>query len=781
MMSIGFASLFSFLFLAALGFGLQGFIKPGQVLSLSQRICQTGTTGLVLVTVLTAVFVQVGIHPPFWLWSTAAFLSLLLGILSLRPSLSPQNQRMLGPMSAQKPVSFMGPEWPGIVALLAILVAGMGILGLGGISFHLLRGNGTDSFNYLTLAAALRHHSFPDIRIMDAQSLISQNPSFGLAKVLLIQRWSSGAVLAWLSQITGAEFVLISWLFAHLCLILSAGPCFLLARALGLDRWRSAAITTAILAGLWSQALVDMQALSHLHALPIAFLSVFLIIQAQGQPVLAWVRNGRFLLLLSSCALLLAYPELIALVLLGLILHCAWMAACGRIRLIQVLIDSLPLFCGYAVAFFICPSSIHSLKGQLEFAFGGSVDWHYAYVPWLFRDPLPGVWGLTHLGLGRIGSSTGTASPWHTIIWFISLILSLACGGFLFRVLRQRGSHSARSLVSAVIIAGMAPTLIFLFRQQGWATARGLSLLFPFYWLGAACTVFHGLGKDIQGKLKVPIRTLQLAGMVWIASQLWMGIARMAIAATRDDYEGYMLHHGLYRQSLWDLGPIMRALVKPSEDPITLITDNVWFLEYVSLSMGDKRPIRFAGELRDRAGNLLCSRSEAFHSRYLMVEKRLVLEDHTHARPPPLAASKDVLLFDLPRNGASSPFLAAAENPNGLERTPEGTPFLWLGGRTTTIWVAAPTDRTAILAGNWQLGPSLPEKSDRTLEVTNSDHGTASRVKIQRTSAGVSLQLRRGLNRFTLRVLDQPSLSSLPNGDTRPLLLGLWNPHLEPP
>jgi hypothetical protein len=222
------------------------------------------------------------------------------------------------------------------------------------------------------------------------------------------------------------------------------------------------------------------------------------------------------------------------------------------------------------------------------------------------------------------------------------------------------------------------------------------------------------------------------------------------------------------------------AIGKPSDYSIALITEDIFLGEYISLSLGNKWPIRFAIDIADHYGhNPLCIRPEAFRCRYLLVDRRLYPGLVGSKNRQPFPSTKDLLLLDIDRDAISMPILSAIRNPNGLERTAGGSSFIWMGGQATTIWVASSAETTVLLSGNWQLGPSLPERNDRTLEVINDEDGVSSISVVEPGTTGVTLRLRRGVNRFTFRVLEKPTRSSLPNGDTRPLLLGLWNPHIE--
>jgi hypothetical protein len=104
---------------------------------------------------------------------------------------------------------------------------------------------------------------------------------------------------------------------------------------------------------------------------------------------------------------------------------------------------------------------------------------------------------------------------------------------------------------------------------------------------------------------------------------------------------------------------------------------------------------------------------------------------------------------------------------------PRGS-VLWLGGmEQAEVVVLAGRDGTVQLQGDCHLGPSLPERSERTVEVANQEMEFLKRFVVNQGKQALSVPVRKGVNRITLRVLDTPSVSQLVNGDKRPLMLAI--------
>jgi hypothetical protein len=78
-----------------------------------------------------------------------------------------------------------------------------------------------------------------------------------------------------------------------------------------------------------------------------------------------------------------------------------------------------------------------------------------------------------------------------------------------------------------------------------------------------------------------------------------------------------------------------------------------------------------------------------------------------------------------------------------------------------------------VLAGYFSRGPSLPGKADREILV-QPEHGSERIMRITADAPqSISIPVQAGQTRVMLRALDKPTLTVLPNGDHRPLLVGI--------
>ena len=95
------------------------------------------------------------------------------------------------------------------------------------------------------------------------------------------------------------------------------------------------------------------------------------------------------------------------------------------------------------------------------------------------------------------------------------------------------------------------------------------------------------------------------------------------------------------------------------------------------------------------------------------------------------------------------------------------------------IRAAVPKDGPYVIrAVAFIAGPSIPGKPASTLEVqTGTEKST---ITVDPKTPGIPIRLTKGENVIRIRGLDHPTLSRLPNGDTRTLLLGIEGMFIAP-
>lgn len=113
-------------------------------------------------------------------------------------------------------------------------------------------------------------------------------------------------------------------------------------------------------------------------------------------------------------------------------------------------------------------------------------------------------------------------------------------------------------------------------------------------------------------------------------------------------------------------------------------------------------------------------------------------------------------------------------NPNGLEQY-ENLPFFWMGGEATEIRVRTDTAGKITFVADLIPGPSLPETNIRNIRVSSTEETMDLVVSEAEKQLLFTIKVDEGENIITILSLDKPTIKELPNGDQRPLMLGVLN------
>ncbi len=112
------------------------------------------------------------------------------------------------------------------------------------------------------------------------------------------------------------------------------------------------------------------------------------------------------------------------------------------------------------------------------------------------------------------------------------------------------------------------------------------------------------------------------------------------------------------------------------------------------------------------------------------------------------------------------------DNPNGLE-TVNHKPFFWIGDGDTCLSVRSSRAGLAVLAFQAEPGPSLPATPVRHLALKASDGGAQSISLNEYPEVEMTVPVKQGANEICLTALDKSTVPQQPNGDRRPLLVGV--------
>jgi hypothetical protein len=117
--------------------------------------------------------------------------------------------------------------------------------------------------------------------------------------------------------------------------------------------------------------------------------------------------------------------------------------------------------------------------------------------------------------------------------------------------------------------------------------------------------------------------------------------------------------------------------------------------------------------------------------------------------------------------------IVRVENPNGLEHVGDQA-FLWLGGGPTVVLIDSDVAGVVALKGTVVIGPSTPSAgSTRRLQIQVEPLGFDESVAVAAGPWSRRVPVAAGRTAVRLQALDPPTVAVQPNGDRRPLVVGL--------
>jgi hypothetical protein len=656
----------------------------------------------------------------------------------------------------------------GLLLTLALVVAPMIV---GGLTFTVLRGNGTDAFNYMTLAGYLDHEPLSWASKVDPETLIRRHPSYWLARELLKARWTTSAMLAWTARIAQLPLYRFEYGFSILSLVVAFGPALWLALLTGLAPLYALLLGVAVCVGFWAQFVLDTRAVSQIDSLPLVLLLAVLLARIEDTSPSPALRE-RILLAVILVALVFLYPEIVPMVALALVMFVAMRlfhgissprrAAWHGVSAVIVAVGILPAL-SFLAAF---------LTQQASYAAGGQNTWHHAYFSWLYSSPLTGLWGLSCLPVDeRLG---GWVFPnlLQGGMLLLGLLLSLVLAFALIHVVffKQAEATAAICVSASFILAACIQCLYLLWRNQLWAAGKGLSFGYPFFMIVPAAFGLR-VWRPRGTRWVAGLTTIIKGGLgAWLLIQVGLGFYRIGLGSSGKEYPNYILQHGEYRRHDWNVAAFSSVLRRDKYPTVWVSVSNSWVSEYLGLAFGwETNLVNLDGVTRENRNFAGGQQRLSGVPDYLIVDRNswLRMDPPSHV----VAQVADLELIKTPPEVWRTAVLLRVLNPNAIERDSQGSQFFWMGGDATLFRLFAPGEGDAIIRARFLMGPSLPERSDRNLLIESSANDEVQYATITETSQAIRVPVRRGLNVVALRVIDQPSVDALPNGDKRPLLL----------
>jgi hypothetical protein len=645
------------------------------------------------------------------------------------------------------------------IGIFSTMVLVMAPMVIGGLHFTVLRGNGTDAFNYITFSRYLDLEPYSWVKSANFEDLLNRHPSYPFVKGFLNFRWATCAMLAWTARIAHVPIYRFEYGYSLLSFVLSFGLVFSLALMASVRRIYAFFLALAICVGFWAQLVLDIRAFSQISSLLAVLLLALLIARIEstaGKPAV-----GEYVLAgITLLAIVILYGEIIPFVVLGLTIF--WGTK------IYHKTFSIRRFKWYLLSLTIALTGVLSaksfvfsyFKNQLAYAVGGKNDWHNAFFRWFYSNPVTGLWGIP---------SPVKFMPIVIVMTLLGVILSLLLLYALFYVIfsRKQGFSNAIYLIASFAFASFIQFFFLFSLGQWWAAGKALSFGYPYILL---LPVFFGLTaiQDQTFISSAALKKIIKSGIIlWLSVQILFGFYRWSIPVTAKEYPKYIVHHGEYRRHDWNVTAFTDFFKDKRGLSLWIAVLNPWVAEYLGFVFGEHVQLTSCCRLRYFDDSLSTLPSKL--PQYLILDKGLYTED---MESKSIAKNSEFLLIKVDKASRESLIVLSLYNPNGIETDAQGNSFFWMGGEATKLKLFSPREGHAVLTAKFNMGPSLPERSDRKMRIYLGGKKVQEAIVTGQTEA-IRIPVQEGFNEIKMEILDKPTLSKLPNGDTRPLLLGI--------
>jgi len=645
---------------------------------------------------------------------------------------------------------------------------------VGGLDFTVLRGNGTDAFNYITLAGYLDHEPLSWVYQVDTKSLVHRHPSYGLAHALLGTRWTTSMMLALTSSLATIPLYRFEYGFSILSFILAFGPAFLFALRTGIRPIFAFLVAVAVCVGFWAQFVVDVRAVSQTNSVPVILLLALLFARIEASRE-RYCLGEWFLLAITVVALTFLYPEIVPMTVLALAIYvgaCIFRKAYSMRKVVGHLVILGITVLGVLPA---APFLLRFFTHQMTYAASGQNTWHRAYFSWLYSNPLTGLWGLSYLSLDDYLARWLSGGLVQIVMILIGSVLSfILISGLIKGFGSGQKEFPVAFLITICFVCAAIIQFLYLFSGgQLWAAGKGLSFGYAFIMIGTVAYGLNGL-RNVRFRWHRFFKSAFWTGItIWLVIQCGLGLYRVGYAYSGRDYRKYIGQHGEYRHHDWNIDDFSKVFEKERANAVWLSTGNAWVSEYLGLVFGwDMNVLNLDGVIRGGKNFSEVSQTPFKLPQYLILSKNS--SQNLDAIAPFIEAqNKKLVLVRVSPKLMKNPVWLGMHNPNGIEIDGRGKKFIWMGNGPTILRILAPADGKILLKARYVMGPSLPGKSEREVVISSEEDTQSQRIIVTESTQNIWIPVRYGFNEIGLEVTDIPTVSRLSNGDTRPLLLGV--------
>ncbi len=434
---------------------------------------------------------------------------------------------------------------------------------LGGVDFIAFRGNADDALAYATLSQYLANAVYHAPLQLDMHALEGLNPLSSHAVDMLHMHWSTSILLAGFSHLANRSYIEFEPFLGLIFMLSAFGPAYLLSRSSCVPPLAATVSALVVCVGFWAQLVLDLQAMSHLNAIPLVLAAscVFVHLEAASQPV---VTPSRGLLGLLCASIALTCIELTPILAVGLVVYILirfvnrdmtlHQVGTHRLSFMILLLLFLPQI-SYFWTFFTNQAT-HTLA--MIQATNETIPWYHFYFHFLNERSIASLWGIA-------GLEPPQSVPFLQVIIQIlsalfAAILSLCSITLSFLFLKDtayRKENPAILFLLCMAAGGLLYAAILFIFNFPWSAAKGLSFIAPFCILTPTALVACRMHDNFESKF---IDMSALLVTSWLVCACIPGLVRPVHALLGTESEHAPGHHMLYRAQSLDLTPIHIAL-----------------------------------------------------------------------------------------------------------------------------------------------------------------------------------------------------------------------------
>lgn len=451
---------------------------------------------------------------------------------------------------------------------------------VGGIQYTIFRGNGTDSFNYMSMAGFLQYEHWSLLEKASFNDLLNKHASYPLAKVLLTERWATSLVLAYFSSLVKIPIYRLEYAYNLLFFWMSSGLFYLFAKGIVKKKiYIDFFIAIICSTGFWAQLILDTRAMSQMSVLPVILLFFYLFVD---------LRKNYFSILLLmgilGSSIVFLYVEILPILILSLGLYVLF--ECSLQNDWKTVFKSLGIILIVSILFLLPSFNFLLLffEKQFHLAMENKITWHLAYFSWLYDFPLSGFWGL------------GPFCVFNFIIRCLFIFSFLMSIVFFYglNIFFLKNKNRYMVLSSCVSWVGLIIFIFLYYKKQYWAAGKILSYVYPFF-------IFSFLGSmELISRASFKI-ILNVILYIWISSQLILAFLRIPLAITHKEFSHYILGHGYYRKHDYEDQPFQNLNCQI----IKIDLNDGWLEEYFNLVFGWRYKIINMHGVHDRQNHVI--------------------------------------------------------------------------------------------------------------------------------------------------------------------------------